>query len=198
LTGLTDGTTYTVTVAAYTDAGLSPNSDPVTATPASPTLPETVPTGDGPLSSGTGAQFTPDNRTTTLTGTGFAPNSPVTVGIYSSLSTLVTTVSDSSGNVSVQVTIPAGYQGSHTLAISGLAPDGGPRVLTLGVTVAATVSPTPAPATVSPTPASTRHTLPVTGPPIGPLMLAGLVLVVTGVALALPRRNRARHRPRRG
>jgi hypothetical protein len=166
LTQLTNGTAYTVTVRAGNAAGESPPSAPVVTTPAAPSLPATVPAGDGRPDTSGGAVFTPAKRTTTLTGSGFAPNSPVTVGIYSVPAALVSTTSDGAGDVSVEVTIPQGYSGSHTLALSGIAPGGAARVLTLPVTVAA------------------AGTLPVTGPPpVGLLVAVGLGLVGAGAAM---------------
>jgi hypothetical protein len=151
----------------------SPTPTPTASPTPAPTLPPTVPTGDGTPDTSGGVAFTPAKRTTTLTGSGFAPNSQVTVGIYSAPATLVTAMSDAAGNVSVEVTIPEGYTGSHTLAISGIAPGGAPRVLTLPVTVAAA-----------------NRSLPVTGAPVGLLVAAGLALVGAGATiLRLDRRS---------
>jgi hypothetical protein len=39
------------------------------------------------------------------------------------ITTLTTTLSDSTGAISAEVTVPAGYTGAHTLVATGLGPD---------------------------------------------------------------------------
>jgi hypothetical protein len=171
ITGLTNGTTYTVTVVGTAGNGDVLTGEPVKATPADPHLPSTVPAGDGPLDRGP-ASTKP--RTLTLSGDGFAPNSPVTIGIYSTPVALATGTADANGHVSLEVTIPDNYTGAHTMALSGIAPNGAPRVLTLEVRVAA------------------AGALAQTGPHAALLTLTGMTFVAMGVAL-IARFRRRRH-----
>jgi len=97
-------------------------------TPGAPVLTPSPPAPNAPLGSSNGG-----SRTTTVTGGGFAPNTPVVVAIYSTPATLTTTTSSQSGAISVTVTIPAGYTGSHTLVATGEGPGGVNRTLAVGV-----------------------------------------------------------------
>jgi hypothetical protein len=97
---------------------------------------------------------------------------PVTIGIYSTPVALASGTADANGHVSLEVTIPDNYAGAHTMALSGIAPGGAPRVLTLAVRVAA------------------AGRLPVTGPSAALLVFAGVMLVALGASLvARPRRR---------
>ncbi len=71
-----------------------------------------------------------------LEGSGYAPNSAVTITIESTPKTLVTTTTDATGSFSVTVTIPGGYSGAHTLVATGVAPDGSVRTLASPIEVA--------------------------------------------------------------
>jgi LPXTG-motif cell wall-anchored protein len=91
-----------------------------------------VPSGPG----GTGSVV--KGQKVTLHGTGYAPNSLVSVLIYSTPQVLTTVMTDSSGSFTVQVTVPAGLpDGHHTLVAAGADPSGNMRYLTLPVTVTA-------------------------------------------------------------
>jgi titin len=122
---------------------------------------------------------------TTLTGTGFAANTPVTIGIYSTPQVLTTTLSDSSGAISAEVTIPTGYTGAHGLVALGLGPDQNTlRALTLRITIADTPT--------SPT-SPTGGGLAVTGPALTATIGLALALLVVGAAAVIAVRRR---RPR--
>jgi alpha-tubulin suppressor-like RCC1 family protein len=189
VSGLTNGTKYRFTVVTRTTAGESTPSAlsaPITPyAPGPPPLPGQEPSGDAPLTSSQGAAFTSTSRTTRLTGTGFAANIEVTVGIYSTPQLLTTTVSDSTGAIDVEVTIPAGYTGAHTLVAIGLSPDHTLRTLTLPITIAA------APASTGPT--SSAGGLAVTGSAITALIALGVGLLAVGTAAVIVVRRR---RPR--
>jgi hypothetical protein len=138
--GLTNGWSYTVTVVSQSAAGLSPKSVVSnTATPGFPALPDSVPRADAPLVSSVGATFSNSARDATVTGSGFAPDTPVLIGIYSSPTTLTVANSDDSGNVVADITIPARFRGTHTIVARGYVTGGGIRTLTLQVTVNRTI-----------------------------------------------------------
>jgi hypothetical protein len=188
ITGLANGTAYTFTVITRTTAGDSSASSASTAVtpavPAAPPLPDQVPAGDGPLSSSHTATFTTTSRTTTLTGTGFAPNTPITVGIHSTPQVLTTTLTDSTGAFSVEVTIPTGYTGAHTLLAVGLGPDQATlRTLTLPITIAADPA----------SPASSTGGLAVTGRALTTTIGLALALLAIGTAAIITVRRRRPH-----
>jgi hypothetical protein len=167
ITGLTNGITYVVTVVASSTVGASvPSAPSAPATPeesaALPPFTE-LPTRAAALTSSAGGLFTAWARTTTLTGTGFAPRTWVRVGIYPERALLTTTITDGQGGFQVLVTIPAGSPGEHTLVAVGLSRDRHPRVATLVIRIGAPV-------------------LVVTGAETTDLLLAGMGLVVAGIA----------------
>lgn len=101
------------------------------------------PTSNGDLTpaTGTATSGVQPGSTMTLSGSGYAPGSTVTVLIYSSPQVLTTVVADSSGKFTVTVTVPAGLEaGNHTLVASGLDPSGVVRYVTLPVTVAGSLA----------------------------------------------------------
>jgi hypothetical protein len=108
----------------------------------SPELPDTLPTSTGDL------DVNPDTvtagGTVTFSGGGFAPGSNATAGMYSTPVALGVGTADSAGDITVDVTIPSGTTGSHTLILYGVDNSGGVVALTKTVTVtAATSTPTP-------------------------------------------------------
>ncbi|CCG01258.1 exported protein of unknown function [Blastococcus saxobsidens DD2] len=102
-----------------------------------PTVPATVPASDGALGRPAGATGpVTAGKEITLTGTGYLPNSTVTVVIYSEPQVLTQVVTDATGSFTATVTVPAGLaDGEHTLVGSGVDPAGNLRYLTLPVTV---------------------------------------------------------------
>jgi hypothetical protein len=115
----------------------------------------------------------------TVGGTGYLPGSVIQLGIYSAPTSLGTVVADATGAFSVAVTIPADQSlGAHTVAASGISASGTARLLTAGTTV---VLP---PSTGA---GSSSGALPATGadgsPSLG-LMLAALLAILAGLALA--------------
>ena len=102
------------------------------------TAPATVPTGGGTLSTPSGAASAlAQGGTVTLTGTGYAPNSTVSLYIYSTPTLLGTVQTDGTGSFSKVVTVPANLApGAHHLVSAGVDPSGNLRYLTSAVTVA--------------------------------------------------------------
>lgn len=85
--------------------------------------------------------------TLTLTGSGFRPNSAVTIEIHSTVQVLGTATANANGVVSARVTIPAGMLAgtAHTLVITGVDAAGRPRVVSIPVTLAGSVVVNPGP-----------------------------------------------------
>ncbi|GAA3452178.1 fibronectin type III domain-containing protein [Dactylosporangium matsuzakiense] len=173
--GAEGGRTYTVTVVARgVHGGDSPASRPSAAVqPTTPTPPATVPatnltlvTDQGPIST---IQL---GKRLTISGTGFAPYSTVTITVYSAPAVLTTVTADANGAFSVPVTVPADLPvGEHSFVALGTDPGGAVHALKLALTVAAAAPPAPAPTT-----------LPVTGLALAQMVLAGLALVLAGAA----------------
>lgn len=90
-------------------------------------LPLVPPAPDGALPGVPGSPQA--GQTVVLTAGGFAPESPVTFGIYSSPVVLAVVNADVNGTASATIVIPAGYTGAHSLVAIGTAPDGSDRVL---------------------------------------------------------------------
>jgi len=75
----------------------------------------------------------------TISGSGFAPGSDVTITIESTPQTLTTVSADADGAFTATVQIPADLStGSHMLKATGVTPDGATLVLSTEVTVAGT------------------------------------------------------------
>lgn len=121
-------------------------------------------------------------QTVTLTGSGFAPNSTVTIQIFSTPQTLATTTADATGRFSVQVTIPSGFSGAHTLEATGVAPDGATMVLSTPVTIGNSSS------------SGSSGVMAFTGMDVMIPSVVALALIITG-ALLLASRRRAKHAP---
>ncbi|MEI4274167.1 Ig-like domain-containing protein [Klenkia sp. LSe6-5] len=141
------------------------------------TVPASVPTQDngdvvgpaGPISKLTAGQKV------TLQGTGYAPNSTVTLVVYSSPVTLGTVVADKDGNFSVEVTVPANLaNGTHHLVATGVDRDGNVRNLVVTVTVSGGVA-----------------TLATTGFDAAPVAVGGGLVLLTGAGLLVGARRRA-------
>jgi hypothetical protein len=138
-------------------------------------LPLTPPVGGGVITGVPAA--THPGESFTATASGFAPGAPITWGIYSSPQNLASTIADSSGMASAQVTIPAGFVGVHTVVAIGVAPDGSSLADSATTTV------------TSPT---TLAQLPTTGAPLGASPDAALLLLGIGILLMLAARLRRR------
>ncbi|WP_433065911.1 fibronectin type III domain-containing protein [Dactylosporangium sp. CS-033363] len=196
ITGLTAGTEYDVRVQALGQYGRDSEWSAVSmATPTDLTLPAEVPPSAGHVDSSSGTDVAP-GEAITLSGTGYAPHTTITVVIYSAPQTLATTTTDGSGAFSVSVTVPAGYTGQHTLVASGVDSNGTARYLTLGVDVLEQHAVVPAApvshgdTTGSETDSDTTTSLPVTGDPIESIALFGLCMLLAGFAITVLSRQR--------
>ena len=110
----------------------------------------------------------------TLTGTGYAPNSTVSLYIYSTPTLLATVQTNGTGSFSKVVTIPANLApGAHHLVSAGVDPSGNPRYLTSAVSVA-----------------QATGTLAWTGFETLPVLLGGVLTVAVGAGLVLVGRRR--------
>jgi hypothetical protein len=170
------GAKYRVVVQAEGNELGGVSSDPLTTdTITEPTAPATVPTGADALTSPSGAlgTLTP-GKELTLTGSGYAPNSTVSLYIYSTPTLLGTVVTDASGNFSKAVTVPANLApGGHHLVSAGVDANGSPRYLRTDVTVAAAA-----------------NQLAWTGFETMPYVGAGVLAVAAGVGMVLITRRR--------
>ncbi|WP_116449433.1 LPXTG cell wall anchor domain-containing protein [Blastococcus litoris] len=139
--GVKSGVAHDVWVVAFDEEGnygveVGPVASGVVPAPA---VPATAPTKNGDLTIAGGASgvVAPGTKLT-VSGTGYAAGSSVSVIIYSTPQVLTTVVADASGNFSVEVTVPAGLAaGSHTLVASGVDANGVLRYVTVPVTVSA-------------------------------------------------------------
>jgi hypothetical protein len=94
-------------------------------------LPPLAPIGDGMIH-GVPAQPVP-GQSITISGSGFAADAPITIGIYSVPQVLAVVQANGGGSFSATVTLPSNLIGPHTLVATGLDPDGNPRYLTAGL-----------------------------------------------------------------
>ena len=76
------------------------------------------------------------DRYATFTGSGFAPNTPVQVWLFSTPTALKRVVTDENGEFSGSALVPAGIPvGEHTVQLNGISEDGKVRSVSLGVIV---------------------------------------------------------------
>lgn len=203
MTGTVAGTPTTigVTKVVFKDIGSGSNVD-TTCMPnaainvpvvSSPALPDTLPTSTGDLT--VNPETVTAGAKVTLSGEGFAAGSNATAGMYSTPVTLGVGTADAQGAISVDVTIPSGTSGSHTLILLGTDNSGGVVALTKTITVtAATSTPTPTDtSTTDPTDdPDNPGTLPQTGPAdFGMTLVWALVALQVGLIIAV-RASRSR------
>jgi hypothetical protein len=136
--------------------------------PSEPTAPVVAIPGAG------GSTVTSDGNTITVSGSGFAPDSDVTVVLHSDPVVLGIAHTDAAGNFTATFTIPAGTPaGDHHLVFTGVDAFGNPITVEQAITLGVVAGPRTAAAM-----------LPVTGDDALPLALAGSGLLFAG-ALAL-------------
>jgi hypothetical protein len=174
--GAEAGTAYTVSVVALSAGGSSPASAPSdSVVPSSPVVSSTPPdtdlpleTGDGPISTATPGQAL------VVMGAGYAPYSSVTLTVYSSPQVLASVRAGGTGAFAKSVTVPEGLAaGLHSFVAAGVDEDGNVRALRLDVTVTAE---------------SSGGSLPITGPAVIWLIVAGFTLTLAGIGMRLVRR----------
>jgi titin len=169
---------YTVTVVAHSASGDSAASVPSkSVTAASPVIPPTPPETKEKLDTDeSDLDAVQPSDKITIRGSGYAPNSTVEIILYSSPVSLGSVVTDDNGEFSIDVALPPGVAGSHSLVALGADPFGNVRAMRLDVTVA---------------PTSTG--MPTTGgAPVEPALF-GLLLVLIGAALMRVSRGRSRY-----
>jgi hypothetical protein len=199
--GATAGVAYTYTVVAHSPAGDSiasaSSSATTVAAPAAPSAaptdaPTTLTTTDGVLTT-----VTPGQQITVI-GTGFLPNSSVTIIVYSAPIVLGSAVTDAAGDFSVPITIPTTLDvGAHNIVASGVDPSGAVRFIRMAVTVSAASTPgSTSTSTDTGTGAVTSSgSLPFTGTPALQLGVGGLVIIAVGtLSVASARRRRPSRR----
>lgn len=162
-------------------------------------LPLTPPSADGPLA---GVPSAPTvGSPIDLVAAGFAADSPVTFGLYSSPVVLAVENADAQGTARATVIIPAGYSGPHSLVAIGTAPDGSTRVLRTDIVLPAASggggsgsggsgSGAAAGSSTAAGPAAGSG-LADTGLDVGGLLLLALALLAGGAAALVRRRVRA-------
>ena len=155
--------------------GVSPATDypaTITVTAAqSVVLPASVPQSVGGVGGVPGQ--TTQGEVITVSGTGYAPGAPITIGIYSSPTWLASVTADGTGSFSQDVTVPA-LLGLHTVVVTGIGPDGTPQFLTTQTTIGLRAT-----------------ALPITGVAVGASLYLAFALFVLGVlALLFAHRRR--------
>jgi hypothetical protein len=174
--GLVAGNSYKVFVIANSKQNPDFSSDPAESAftkvlgpvATAPTPPASVPSSAGKLTAPSTSLTA--NQSVTLSGSGYAADTPIQIVVYSTPQVLKTVTTDGTGAFSTSVTLPAGLTGSHTLVAGGVGPDGVYRYLTLSVTAAG---------------------LPVTGAAVPKLVAAALAVLAVGFVLVRVTRRRS-------
>ncbi|HEY4268724.1 MAG TPA: putative Ig domain-containing protein [Galbitalea sp.] len=175
----TDGTYALTWTASNGTPPESTRAGTITVTTAAPVaLAPLLPAADGAL--GGVPTNTSQGQKVTVTGSGYAAGSPITIGIYSSPTFLTSVTTDATGSFTATVTIPK-FTGHHTLVAAGTDGTGDPRILEAATIVSA--------------PTTAAEVLAFTGIDSGlnDLQLA-LALLVAGLAIALLASIRRRRR----
>jgi hypothetical protein len=146
-------------------------------------LPDFVPSASAPLFGVPTSSY--PSEFFTVTAAGFAPNAPVTFGIYSTPFVLGHAIADGRGTAVVQLQIPAGFAGTHTVLAAGVDPSLTPMYLSAKVMVL------PAPQPEGPT---ADPLLSITGSGISPIGLGVMAFLLLGLGsfagIAASRRGR--------
>ncbi|GIE97915.1 hypothetical protein Ari01nite_53800 [Paractinoplanes rishiriensis] len=170
------GIAYTVTVTAYSATGAAATSAASdTVVPTVPDISTTPPVTDLPLGTGDGdISATEPGEELVVIGDGYAPYSTVTITVYSDPIVLATVTTDEAGAFRQAVIVPEILSaGLHSFVAAGVDPSGEFRALRLDITVQA---------------GSGDSDLPVTGPALIWLIVAGFGATLAGVVLRSVRR----------
>jgi hypothetical protein len=133
---------------------------------------------------GRDANVTNTGNTITVSGSGFGPDTDVTVVLHSDPVTLGIAHTDANGNFTATFTIPSGVPaGDHTLVFTGVDAAGNPIVVEQAVTLTGTMTASPR--------AATGAILPVTGIDALALALSATGLLFAGAVALLAGRRRA-------
>ncbi|MFC7482300.1 hypothetical protein ACFQX7_22960 [Luedemannella flava] len=162
-----------------------PTEEPPVDPPVGPTLPDTLPESDGPLTLPGGTTIRAGGSVL-ITGEGFAPNTPVTIGIYSDPVVLGTTWSNDEGEIRAVVTIPRNMSGDHTIVAAG--EDGFGQVIYL--TVPVSIEEAIGSGGSGGSGGGSGGGLPITGVAVAGISLTGVALVGAGVMMFLAARRR--------
>jgi len=122
----------------------------------------------------------------TVTSIGWRPAASLDVVLHSDPIALATVTADATGAMTAQVTIPAGAAvGSHTVTVTGAAPDGSTRELSGALTILGSDG-----ATTAPGGSTTRQELPRTGAESRRLFSSAISLVGAGMLLVIAAKRR--------
>jgi titin len=172
-----------------------------------PALPSAVPKANGTLTSSAGTRLGL-GQTTNIAGSGFRPNTPLTLGIYPGPNIRLRTTTNSSGGFKVAVQIPANIgTGGRTIAVAGLNPSGNMRYMTLAITVikkaaiGGAVVPggavTPSTGVPHPGLSVASAALPITGSAMTTLLLGGFGILLAGLTAVAVTYNTVARRKRK-
>jgi hypothetical protein len=135
------------------------------------------------LSAGHDSNVASDGKTITVSGSGFLPDSDVTVVLHSDPVVLGVAHTDANGNFTATFALPAGVPaGEHTLIFTGLDAFGNPVTVEQTVTLAGTGPPS-VPASIGMLPVTGMETLYLT------LLAAGLLITGAGTLVVARRQT---------
>jgi large repetitive protein len=124
--GLTSNKTFMLTITATNSVGTTTQRFTLyVKAPAAVALPNRLPTSNGTL--GGVPATTTVGQVLNLSGGGFAPGAPVTIGYYTGPVTLRTVYASSTGTFTATITLSV--RGSHTFVAAGMGGDGNNRFL---------------------------------------------------------------------
>ncbi|WP_433379393.1 fibronectin type III domain-containing protein [Actinoplanes sp. CA-142083] len=204
VTGLAAGVRYVARVVATGSGGNSPMAS--SATTISPAGEVYVPAALPANAVNNGARVARPGTRIVVNGAGYRPGTRVRMTLYPGGTSLGATTASPRGTVSFGVIMPA--RSSITVLTTGLAPGGGVRYLATALrpsgTAAAASTGGPVRIHTAPVKLTTSWSasvLAVTGSSSGPLIMAGFLMVMTGVLLTTmttrPRRTAPKHGARR-
>lgn len=185
--GLVSGTSYTFSIVVGNSAGSAVPAASIPTTASAVTVPQTIPTASlGTNLSVSDAFSRPVTQmeigsSYTVAGTGFAPNSEVTLLFYSTPTQVGTATTNANGAFSTSVVVPSSLStGSHHLVALGVTASAAEANALIGVTVAAPISPSGL-SNIG----SGNTKLAKTGSDLQHLLLVALLMFTLGLALQI-------------